>query len=370
MKRSHAAAAAGVALIWGVNFVVIHVGLRTTPPLLLAALRFALVAGLGFVVVPRPALSSGRLLLLGLTLYVGQFGLLFTAMDRGLSAGLAAVVLQSQAVFTFLGAVAVLGERPKRVQVAGIGLACAGLVVIGLGGGAGLDRDGFLLCLGAGASWACGNLVARRSGVTQGLSLVVWGSAMAAPPLAVLAVLTGGGPAATVRALGGIDRAGLLALAYIVVLSTVVGFGTWSALMGRYPAATVAPFTMLVPPVGLVTAWLALGERPSAVDLAGSACVLAGLLWPYLATRRAGAGSGHPAHADPDGPAEPAEPADRDEVTGMDCQSSSDAACRPAAAEARNAAGSSSRPLPMVDSGTGQARRAPSSPSVPTSTSR
>ena len=269
-----------VAVVWGVNFVVIHVGLTTTPPLLLAALRFALVAGSLAWFVPRPALAWPRLVALGLALYVGQFGLLFTAMDVGLSAGLAAVVMQSQAVFTVVAAVAVLGERPSRSHVLGIAVATGGLLLIGLDRG-GSSALGFVLCLLAGASWAVGNLLARTAGVTQGLGLVVWGSVVAAPVLAVLA-LWQVGPARLPSALAGIDTAGLLALAYLTVLATVVGFGTWSGLMGRYPAAVVAPFTMLVPPVGLVTAWLALGERPSAAAVAGSALVVGGLLLPQL----------------------------------------------------------------------------------------
>ena len=280
MSPRHALAAVIVAVVWGVNFVVIHVGLTTTPPLLLAALRFALVAGSLAWFVPRPALAWPRLVALGLALYVGQFGLLFTAMDVGLSAGLAAVVMQSQAVFTVVAAVALLGERPGRVQVLGVAVATAGLLLIGLDRG-GSSVLGFVLCLLAGASWAVGNLLARTAGVTQGLGLVVWGSVVAAPVLAVLA-LWQVGPARLPSALAGIDAAGLLALAYLTVLATVVGFGTWSALMGRYPAAVVAPFTMLVPPVGLATAWLALGERPSGPAVAGSALVVGGLLLPQL----------------------------------------------------------------------------------------
>ncbi len=274
----HVLAAVAVAVVWGVNFVVIDVGLATTPPLLLAALRFALVAGALAWFVPRPALSWPRLAALGLTLYAGQFGLLFTAMDAGLPPGLAAVVLQSQAVFTVAGAVLVLGERPARTQLLGVGVAAAGLALVGADRG-GSSALGFVLCLLAGLSWAAGNVVARGSGVTQGLGLVVWGSAVAAPFLAVLAVVQVG-PGNLVGVLGGIDGAGLLALAYLVVFATILGFGTWSALMGRYPAAVVAPFTMLVPPVGLVTAWLALGEGVGALAVAGSALVVGGLLLP------------------------------------------------------------------------------------------
>jgi O-acetylserine/cysteine efflux transporter len=279
-----AAAAAAIAVVWGVNFVVIHVGLTTTPPLLLAALRFTLVAAALAWFVPRPALAWPRLVALGLTLYAGQFGLLFTAMDVGLSPGLAAVVMQSQAVFTVLAAVVVLGERPGRPQLAGVAVATVGLVLIGLDRG-GSSALGFALCLLAGLSWAAGNMVARTSGVTQGLGLVVWGSVVAAPVLAVLALVQVG-PAHLAAAITGIDVAGLLALGYLTVLATVVGFGTWSALMGRYPAASVAPFTMLVPPVGLATAWLALGERPSPGAVAGSALVVGGLLLPQVGRRR------------------------------------------------------------------------------------
>jgi O-acetylserine/cysteine efflux transporter len=282
----HVAAALLVVLVWGVNFVVIDVGLRSTPPLLLAALRFALVAAVCAPFVARPTLRAPQLVALGLTLYVGQFALLFTAMDAGLSAGLAAVVLQSQAVFTLALAALVLGERPRPVASAGLVAAVAGLVLVGLGRG-GSTPQGYLLGLAGGLSWACGNLVARRSGATgQGLSLVVWGSVVAAPVLAVLAVVEVG-PAGLPDAVAGIGPAGALSLAYLTVLATVFGFGTWSALVSRYPAPVVAPFTMLVPPVGLVAAWVFLGDRPTPLALVGSALVVGGLVVPALATRRA-----------------------------------------------------------------------------------
>jgi O-acetylserine/cysteine efflux transporter len=200
---------------------------------------------------------------------------------------MAAVVLQSQAVFTVVGAVVVLRERPGRAQLAGIGLAVAGLGVLAVDASARLDLDGFVLGLGAGASWAVGNLVARGSGTTQGLGLVVWGSVVAAPPLAVLALLTGDGPGGAVAAVRGMGWSGSAALGYLVVFATVLGFGTWSALIGRYPAASVAPFTMLVPPIGLAAAWVALGERVSPLAALGSAGVVGGLLWPSLAARLA-----------------------------------------------------------------------------------
>ena len=283
MSPRHVLAAVAVAVVWGVNFVVIHVGLGSAPPLLLAALRFTLVAALCAWWVPRPALPWSRLVPLGLLLYVGQFGLLFTAMGVGLSPGLAAVVMQSQAVFTVVLAALLLRERPSVPQVVGVAVASAGLVLIGVdrvvGGGATSSAAGFLLCLGAGLSWGFGNLVARRSGTTQGLGLVVWGSVVAAPVLLVAATVEVG-PTHLLPAVAAIDLPGMLALAYLTLVATIFGFGTWSSLMSRYPAAQVAPFTMLVPPIGLLTAWLALGEQVSPLALAGSALVVSGLLAP------------------------------------------------------------------------------------------
>src|SRR5690606_2292570 len=103
-------AALAIILAWGVNFVVIKWGLDEIPPFLMGGLRFLLVAPAAFFVA-RPAVSWRLLLVLGMTLSVGQFGFLFTAMTVGMSAGLASLVLQSQVFFTVLIAALLFGER-------------------------------------------------------------------------------------------------------------------------------------------------------------------------------------------------------------------------------------------------------------------
>ena len=83
MPRRHVAIAAAVAVIWGVNFVVIHVGLDSFPPLLFAALRFCLVA-LALPFVPRPGAPVRYVIAVGVFLSAGQFGLLFLGIDLGI----------------------------------------------------------------------------------------------------------------------------------------------------------------------------------------------------------------------------------------------------------------------------------------------
>src|SRR5688500_15483765 len=109
MPRRHVAMAVVVAIVWGVSFVVIHVGLDHSPPLLFAALRFCLVA-LAIPFVPRPGVGVGYVDAVGVLLSAGQFGLLFVGIDRGLPAGLASLVLQLQSAFTVGLAVLFLKE--------------------------------------------------------------------------------------------------------------------------------------------------------------------------------------------------------------------------------------------------------------------
>ena len=94
----------------------------------------------------------------------------------------------------------------------------------------------------------------------------------------------------------------MLALLYVVVLSTLLGFGAWAWLLGRHPARTVAPFTLLVPVVGIASAWLALSEVADRRRAVGAAVVLGGLALTVglTAPRRAReAGGASPARVAP-----------------------------------------------------------------------
>ena len=80
---------------------------------------------------------------------------------------------------------------------------------------------------------------------------------------------------------------GLLAVAYIAVLATVLGSGIWTALMRRHPAGVVAPWSLLVPVVGMGLAALVLGERPSAVELVAAVVIVGGVVLGTPRTVRA-----------------------------------------------------------------------------------
>ena len=70
----------------------------------------------------------------------------------------------------------------------------------------------------------------------------------------------------------------MLGLLYIVLIATVLGYGLWNRLLSRYPSSTVAPFSMLVPIVGVISSWLIFGETFDPVEIVAGVAVIAGVL--------------------------------------------------------------------------------------------
>lgn len=269
-----------VICVWGVNFAVMKVGVAGVPPLLLGALRFILAAFPLLFFFRPPKVPLRLYLLYGLTISVGQFSFLFTAIHVGMPSGLASLVLQSQAFFTMGLAALWLKEHWHANQMAGLVLAAGGLALIGSAHGAGMPLIGFGLTLCAAFMWASGNIVTRAVGryapMSQ-LAFVVWSSLV--PPLPFLALSYWmEGPEAISAALHNFSLTSFAAVAYLAWGGTVFGYGVWTLLISRYPVNRVAPFTLLVPLVGLTTGWLVFDEALQPVHFAGGALLMAGLL--------------------------------------------------------------------------------------------
>ena len=279
-----------VALLWGCNFIAISVGLEHFPPLFFAGLRFAVLAVPTVLFVPRPDVPWRWVLGYGLGFGTVQFAFLFLAMDLGMPAGLASLVLQASAPFTVVLGVLLLREPIAARQVAGITLAVLGMAAIAASRAQTAAVLPVLLTLLGALGWAFGNLASRLARPEDPLRLVLWMSTV--PPLPMFALSAWQeGPATGGRALGeaaaGQAWPAVAALAYIVVPATLLGSGVWTVLLRRYPAGVVAPYSLLVPVVGVLAAWLLLGERPVPLELLAGAAVVLGVL---LGTPGAGRG--------------------------------------------------------------------------------
>jgi O-acetylserine/cysteine efflux transporter len=276
-----------VVLVWGVNFAIIRIGLNSLPPLLFASLRFTLVLLPMVFFLPRPKVSWGNLAIYGLAIGLGQFGLLFIAMDGMISPGLASLVIQMQVFFTIALSMIRTGERLKPYQLIAFALAIAGMGVIVAHNGKGATILGLALTLGAAASWALANQASKEVGKVNALAYVVWASMFSLPPLYLLSLWREGWPAIV----AGISHAGWGTWAVILYQSvgnTMFGYGVWAWLLARYPAATVSPLSLLVPVFGFAASALILGEPLQAWKIGAGVLVLAGLAVNLFWGRRAG----------------------------------------------------------------------------------
>ncbi|MBS6739946.1 O-acetylserine/cysteine exporter [Phytobacter diazotrophicus] len=282
MTRKDGLLALLVVVVWGLNFVVIKVGLHNMPPLMLAGLRFVLVAFPALLFIARPKVPLRLLLGYGLTISFGQFAFLFCAIKFGMPAGLASLVLQAQAFFTIILGAGVFGERLQGKQLAGIALAVFGVMVLieASLSGQHIPMIGFALTLAAAFSWACGNIFNKKimshSSRPPVMSLVVWSALIPIIPFMV-ASLVFEGPALMRQSLVSIDLTTILSLVYLAFVATIVGYGIWGSLLGRYETWRVAPLSLLVPVVGMASAALLLGESLSLLQLGGAVLIMAGL---------------------------------------------------------------------------------------------
>ncbi|MFB6529612.1 MULTISPECIES: EamA family transporter [unclassified Streptomyces] len=313
MRPAHLALAALVAAVWGVNFVVIEIGLDHFPPLLFSALRFLAAALPAVFLVGRPTVAWKWIVAVGLVLGVAKFGLLFTGMDLGAPAGLSSLVLQVQAVFTALFAFAALGERPGRLKLAGMGVALVGIGVAAADEGGAGTLTGFALVIAAAACWGVSNVLTRKASPPDALNFMVWVSVVPVLPLLGLSLLLEG-PDRDLAALRGLDWTGVGVIVYVAWITTVFGFGAWGWLLRRHPASSVAPFSLLVPVFGMSSAALVLGEGVSPARWCAAALLVGGVaLTSFAPGRRAtgGAGEAEGAHrvggaGNPVAPPEPA----------------------------------------------------------------
>ena len=277
-----------VVVLWGLNFIAIKMGLQDVPPLLLGTLRFLFACVPAIFFFPKPPIPWSWLIALGLSINVGQFSLLFMGMKVGMPAGLASLVLQSQAFFTLLIGVVWLGERWQWNHLAGLIVSGSGMVIIGSLQGGEMTLAGFGLTVAAAVCWGAGNVIMRRAtlGVASFsmVSLVIWAGAVAILPLALLSLILEGYDT-WVIAYHSPTWTSVGSIVYLAYLATLAGYGLWGKLLSRYPAAVVSPLALLVPIVGMSSSACLLGEKLSLWQGVGGMLVMTGLVVHVFGSR-------------------------------------------------------------------------------------
>ena len=285
-------AALAIVVIWGVNFIAMKFGLRDFTPFQLGAGRY-LAAALPLVLLIRPPRVHWKwVVLYGLCQGVGQFGFLFVALQVGMTASLASVLMQTQVFFTALFGFVLLRERASRplqvgMALAALGLACFVMDYLAPGASSATTALGFGLSLCAAAMWAASNIVARKAQQASAgfdpVAFVVWASTVPVLPFVLLTLSLD--PVASRANWANAAWSSWVAIAFLGWIATVAAYGMWTGLLKRHPANRVAPFSLGVPVVGLTAGILVLGEAVTPWQWAGIVLVVAALACVMLGPR-------------------------------------------------------------------------------------
>lgn len=277
MPLPHLSITLVLVVIWGLNFVIIQVALQEIPPILLTFLRFFFAAFPAVFFIKPPKTSWKMLFYYSLTLIVLDFCFLFTGMYIGVSAGMASLTLQTQVFFTTILAMIFLKERMNKAQILGSSIAFMGIIYVAFHTGGDIKLSGLILVELAAFSWAIGNLVSKKIGRVDMLSLVTWGSLLSLPFLLSLSLVLES-HLWNIHSLLNLSWKSMGAIAYLVYPVTLFGFAIWSWLLSRHPATTVAPFTLLIPIVGFSSSALLLGESLPSWKIIAAMIVITGLV--------------------------------------------------------------------------------------------
>lgn len=276
MRLSHIALALLTIVIWGFNFVVIKVGLKGIPPVFLVFCRFFLTSIPAIFFIKRPNVLFKMVIAYGLVMFALQFAFLFLGMHLGVSSALASLLLQVQVFFTILLGIIVFKEKIHKSQILGALIAFSGIGLIGMNLGGELTLSGFLLVLAAAFVWGPGNVLSKKMGSVNVLSLVVWSSLIAWPPLLIVSLFLEG-PQLILESLHHLHWHSATAVLYITYLSTLLGFYIWNQLIHRYTLGMIAPFSLLSPVVGIVSSALVLNETIQPWKIVAGSLIILGL---------------------------------------------------------------------------------------------
>jgi O-acetylserine/cysteine efflux transporter len=283
MKPADVCIAVLVAVTWGLGFVASRLALDELSPALMTAMRFG-IAAVPCLFVARPKVSWTVLIAISGTLFLGQFLAQSWAIAHNVPVGLTSVIVQSQALFTVAFAALAFREIPTRMQIAGIGVAAIGLLMICGTVGFDFSVGAFAVLLISPVSFAVGNLLLRRARDVPMFDLFAW--LCLVPPLPLLALaLVADGPRATWQSLWQMSLTGWASMLFIGAISTCIAYWLWGRLLRDHTAAQVVPFALLVPFVGAAASSIVFGETFGPLRLAGMVTVVGGIAIMLLSKR-------------------------------------------------------------------------------------
>lgn len=265
-----------VIFSWGFSYVATKIGLLELPPFLFATLRFSVLI-IPALFIPFPKTKFSGFILFSLFMCFAQFAFLFLGVKLGMPAGLASLVMQAQAFFTIIMGTLLLKEQIKLKAIIGLGIAVLGLIVIGSDTNTDMTTIGLLFTLLSALSWAIGNILVKKLQPVNTLSLTVWGTVFAILPLALASFIFEGFD--TIKtSLINLTISGIVCIIYLGLVASLLAYTLWAKMLASYPTSLIAPFSLLVPIIGMSSTAFFLQEHLSSREIIGASIIMFGLI--------------------------------------------------------------------------------------------
>lgn len=274
MPLSHIFAAILINAGWGGNFVAVRVGGAEVSPIFFAALRFIIMM---LILLPWLRWKTGLMkpVLIG-ALFGGalHFSAIYVGTTMLGHAASASFLSQLVVPFSMLLAVIILKETIGKWRIFGVALSFVGVGILSFDPGIGAHIEGALWIIWAQFSYAVSAICLKKVRGMNVLEMQAWIAALCAPGLLVLSLVFEDNQLAQ---LDGMTVQGWSALAYTIIVSSIIGHGGVYYLYQRYPVSTVMPFFLLSPVFATVGGVLLLGEELTLRMLLGGIVISGGV---------------------------------------------------------------------------------------------
>ncbi|PSP16741.1 EamA family transporter [Halobacteriales archaeon QH_10_67_13] len=274
-----------LSMLWGTAFVAIKAGLSELPPVLFAALRYDLA---GLLLIGYAAATTNRLIPdiradwiaigVGAVLLIAAYNALLFVGQQGVTSAVGAILVATAPILTTgFSRLLLPGEGLTPVGLVGLASGFAGVGLIAVPGES-LGVDAVLapgLIFLAAVSVALGSVLLERTEEALPIESTVAWSFLAGAVLLHLAAV-----ALPTESIGDatVSREALLALAYLAVFASVVGYVIYFRLLDRLGAVDISLVSYAVPVSAAVAGWTVLGEKIDGLAVAGFLLILAGFV--------------------------------------------------------------------------------------------
>jgi drug/metabolite transporter (DMT)-like permease len=264
-------------LFWASSFVVIRICLGPLTPVELATARYvpAGLIALAYLAFRwrMPARRDLVRLCVAAVLFIAAYAVLLNTGEQTVAAGPASFIINTMPVFTALIAIFALGENFGFWGWVGTAVSFAGVALIAVGAGGGLELDpNALLILGAALCSAIASVLQKPVlGRMPALTVTAWILLIGALPLLPAIPATAGAMMSAPAAVN-------WSILYLVLFPTAVGYVTWAIALQRLSAARASNFLYGIPPTATLIGFICLGEIPTMIGAIGGVMAILGVL--------------------------------------------------------------------------------------------